>query len=79
MDTYHTHILIAYKEFFLVINVPIQGHVQQLEIYEVFNLVIPHGNLSAQYNIDSKHLGIICDKAKSSGDFRTAVQHRLKG
>ena len=40
----HTHILIADKQF-LLINVPIQDRTQQLEIYGVFNLVIPQGNL----------------------------------
>ena len=38
-----THVLIANEQFLLLIDVPIQNHVQQLEIYEVFNLVIPHG------------------------------------
>ena len=32
-----THILIADEQFLLLINVPIQDHTQQLEIYEVFN------------------------------------------
>ena len=47
-----THILITDKQFLLLIDVPIQDHTQQLEIYEVFNLVIPHGNLAC-YNINS--------------------------
>ena len=54
----HRHILIADKQFLLLIDAPIQDCIQQLEIYEVFNLVIPHGNFSACYNIDSKYLGI---------------------
>ena len=47
-DTLHfyrylcTHILIADAQFLLLIKVPIQDHAQQLEIYEVFNLAIPH-------------------------------------
>ena len=41
----HTHALIADKQFLLLINVPIQDCTQQFEIYEVFNLVIPHRNL----------------------------------
>ena len=53
-----THLLIADKQFFLLINVPIQDYMQQLKIYEVFNLVIPHRNLSACCNVDSKYLGI---------------------
>ena len=32
-----THILIADEQFLLLIDVPIQDHTQQLEIYEVFN------------------------------------------
>ena len=46
-DTLHfyrylcTHVLIAEEQFLLLINVPIQDHAQQLEIYEVFNLAIP--------------------------------------
>ena len=60
-DTHHfyrylcTLILITDEQFLLVIDVPIQDHIQQLEIYEAFNLVIPHRNLSAHYNIDSKY------------------------
>ena len=54
-DTLHfyrnlcTNVLIADEQFLLLIDVPIQDHVQQLEIYEPFNLAIPHGNFSACY------------------------------
>ena len=48
-----THILIVDEQFLLLINVPIQNHAQQLEIYEVFNLVLPHGNISAHYSIQT--------------------------
>ena len=61
----HTHILIADEQFLLFINVPIQDHAQQLGIYEVFNLALPHGNFSAQYNINSKYLGITYDETKA--------------
>ena len=61
----HTHILIAEEQFLLLIDVPIQDQAHQFEIHEVFNLVIPHGNLSACYNINSKYLGIIYDKTKA--------------
>ena len=70
-DTFHfyrhlcTHILIRDKQFLLLIDVPIQHCTQQLEIYEVFNLVIPHGNFSAHYIIDSKYLGITYDETKA--------------
>ena len=62
-DTLHfyrylcTHVLISDKQFLLLIDLPMQDCAQQLEIYEVFNLFIPHGNLSACYNIDNKYLG----------------------
>ena len=70
-DTLHfyrclcTHVLIADEQFLLLINVPIQDHAQQLEIYEVFNLVIPHRHFSAHYNINSKYLGITYDETKT--------------
>ena len=70
-DTLHfyrylcTHILIADEQFLLLIDVPIQDHAQQHEIYEIFNLFIPHKNFSACYNIDSKYLGITYDETKS--------------
>ena len=38
------HILITNKQFLLLIDVPIQDHKQQLALYEVFTLDIPHGN-----------------------------------
>ena len=57
--------MVTDKQFLLPINVPIQDHTQQLEIYEVFNLVIPHRNFSACYNIDYKYLDIAYDKTKA--------------
>ena len=47
----HTHILIANKQFLLLIDVPIQDRPQQIMIYEVFTLNIPHGNFTACYDI----------------------------
>ena len=47
------------------LDVPIQDHTQQLEIYEVFNLAIPHGEFSAQYNINSKYFDITYDETKA--------------
>ena len=61
----HTHVLIANKQFLLLIDVPIQDHAKQLEIYEVFNLAIPHENFSASYNIDNKYLCITYDERKA--------------
>ena len=70
-DTLHfyrylcTNILIKDEQFLLLIDVPIQDCTQQLEIYQVFNLVIPHGNLSACYNTDTKYLDITYDETKA--------------
>ena len=61
----HTHLLITDKQFLLLIDVPIQDCTQQFKIYEVFNLVIPQGNLSACYNIDSTYLSITYDETKA--------------
>ena len=60
-DTLHfyrylcTHVLVVEEQFLLLIDVPIQDHTQQLENYQVFNLLIPKGNLSACYDIDTKY------------------------
>ena len=70
-----THILIAKKQFLLLTDIPIQDRSQQITIYEVFILHIPHGNFSAGYNIDTKYLGITSDKtmvmALSTSQFKT--------
>ena len=48
-DTLHfyrylcTHILITDEQFLLLVDIPIQDHAQQIEIYEVINLDISHG------------------------------------
>ena len=60
-----THILIADEQFLLLTDVPIQDHTQQLEIYEVFDLVIPHRNFSAHYSINNRYLGIMHDETKA--------------
>ena len=52
-DTLHfyrylcTHVLVAEEQFLLLIDVPIQDCTQQHKIYQVFNLLILKGNLSA--------------------------------
>ena len=43
----HMHVLIAIKQFLLLKDVPIQDQTQQLSIYKMFTLDIPHGNLTA--------------------------------
>ena len=60
-----THILIADEQFLLLIDVPIQDRAQQLEIYKVFNLAIPHGNFSAHYSIQNRCMGIMQDETKA--------------
>ena len=67
-DTLHfyrylcTHVLITNKQFLLLIDVPIQDRSQQLSIDKVFNLDIPHGNLTVQYDINTQYLGITQDE-----------------
>ena len=39
-------------------DVLIQNRAQQLHIHEVFNLPVPHSNLSAQYKINHTYLGV---------------------
>ena len=58
----HTHGLIADMQFPLLINVPIQDRSQQLSIYKIFSLDIPHGNFTAHYNINTCYLRIIQDE-----------------
>ena len=60
-----TLILIADEQFLLLINVPIQDCTQQMEIYKVFNLAIPHGNFSAHYSILNTYLGIMVDEPRA--------------
>ena len=43
------HVLIANKQVLLLIDVPIQDRSQQLSIYKVFTLDIPHG--TSQHNM----------------------------
>ena len=58
----HTHVLIANKQFLLLINVPIQDQSQQFSIYRIFTLDIPHGNFTACYDTSTKYLGITQDE-----------------
>ena len=74
-----THILITDEQFLVLINVPIQGCTQQLEIYEVFNLAIPHRNVSAHYSINSRYLGIMHDETKAVEISRRSIQNMPKG
>ena len=58
-----THVLIANKQFLLLIDVPIQDRSQQITIHKILTLSIPHGNYSACYDINTKYLGITKDAA----------------
>ena len=70
-DTLHiyrylwTHIIIADKQFLLLIDVPIQDHAQQIDGYEVFNLDIRPGNYPLHYDIEDKYLGITLDETSA--------------
>ena len=63
-DTLHyyrylcTHIIIANRQFLLLIDVPIQDQMQQISIYRIFALDIPHGNFTAHYEVDTNYPGI---------------------
>ena len=56
------HVLVADKQFLLLIDEPIQDQSQQLSIYKIFTLDIPHGNFTACYNINIQYLGIMQDE-----------------
>ena len=71
----HTHVLIADEQILLLVDVPIQDHAQQLKIYEVFNLDIPHRNISACYSINNRYLGIMHDKTKVWKFQKTSSKH----
>ena len=67
-DTLHfywylcTHVLLANKQFLLLIDVPIQDRSQQLSIYKIFTLDIRHGNFIAHYDINTQYLDITQDE-----------------
>ena len=56
------HVLIANKQFLLLIDIPIQDRSQQLSIYKIFTLDIPHGNFTACYDINTQYLRITQDE-----------------
>ena len=55
------HVLLANKQF-LLIDVPIQDQSQQLSIYKIFTLDIPHDNFTACYNVNTPYHGITQDE-----------------
>ena len=52
-------------QFLLLIGVPIQKRAQQLQLYEVFSLPVPHSNLSADYKVNYKYIGLTYDETKA--------------
>ena len=60
-----THVLIADRQFLLLTDVFIQNRVQQLQIYKIFSLPVPHSNLSAQYKINYKYIGVTYDETNA--------------
>ena len=55
----HTHILIANRQFLLLIDIPIQDHMQQLSVYKIFPLIflmeISQQNKMSKPNILESH------------------------
>ena len=59
------HVLITIKQFLFLIDVPIKDRPQQLFIYKIFTLDIPHGNFTAHYDINTQYLRITQDETLS--------------
>ena len=59
-----THVWIA-GQFLFLINVPIQNRAEQLQIYKIVNLPVLHSNLSAQYKINHRYIGVTYDETKA--------------
>ena len=74
------HVLIANKQFLLFIDVPIQDWSQQLSIYKIFTLDIPHGNFTAPYYINTQYLRIKQDETmavKSHPDSSESIKKQM--
>ena len=61
----NTHIQVADGQFLLLIDVPIQDRGHQLQVYEIFNLPVLHGEVSAKYEISDKYKGITYDEMQA--------------
>ena len=59
-----SHMLIEESQFLLLIDVPIQDRVQQIQIYKIINLPVPVRNYSMRYTINNKYLSITYDRTK---------------
>ena len=67
--------LIADWHFLLLLKVPIQDRAQQLQIYEIFKLPVPHSNVSAQYEITNKYIGVTYDEIQAVLLPSNSIQH----
>ena len=74
----HTNILIENKQFLLLTDIPIRDRAHQITIHQVFTLDIPHGNYSAQYDINTRYFGVTKDATMgvelSTAQFQTCQQ-----
>ena len=52
-------------QFLLLIDVPIQNRAQQLQIYEIFSLPVPHSSLTVQYKINHTYIGVTYHETKA--------------
>ena len=50
--------LVVDGQFVFFIDVPIQDRAQQLQIFEIFDLPVQQGKVSAQYKIENKYIGV---------------------
>ena len=58
------HIPVEENQFLLLIDVPNQDRVQQIQIYKIINLPVLVGNYSMRYTMDNKYLGVTYDRTK---------------
>ena len=63
IDTFVPMSWLPTNEFLLLIDVPIQDCTQQLSIYKIFTLDIPHGNFTVHYETDTPYLTVMQDKS----------------
>ena len=61
----NTYVLIAEGQFLLFIGMPIQNRTKCFQIHEVFNLLVSYSNLSTQYKINHKYIGVTYDETKA--------------
>ena len=57
-----THVLIANRQFVVLIDIPIQDCMQHLSVYKIFTLDIPCGNFTAQCNVNTIILRVTQDE-----------------